>query len=480
MRPISRRRAVQLGALGAAGMVIGGVGLSQTGLPVRAQATSGGGGQALREPPVLRSRDGVLRIELEISPQEVELAGRRATVLTYNGTVPGPTWWVQPGDLLQVRLINRMDSPTNLHTHGMHVSPLGNGDNPFLHIEPGESFDYEFPLADDHPTGTFWYHPHRHGLVADQLFAGLYGAIVVADEVPADEERLLIVSDISLQDDGTVSPTSRPERMMGREGDLVMVNGQLRPELTARPGQRERWRVVNACTSRFLRLALPGQVLHLLAMDSGHLASPRPVERVLLAPGNRADLLVTAEPGTSELRTVGYDRGQMMGMMGRETLSGPATLATYQVAGTAVADAAPLPPREPPTDLRERQPARDRDVEFTMGMGMGMRGAQFGFDGQAFDPDRTDQRVEAGTVEQWTIRNPSPLDHPFHLHVWPVQVVSDNGEPAAEPVWRDVVNVPAGSQVTVRIRFDIPGRTVYHCHILDHEDLGMMAVVATA
>lgn len=478
MGPISRRRALQLGALGVAGVATGAAGLAVTGLPFPLTDQERAG-EALRQPAEVRSRDGLLRVELELTRGEVTLAGRAAVALAYNGTVPGPTLRLRPGDLLQVRLVNRLDAATNLHTHGLHVSPQDNGDNPFLRIAPGQSFDYEFALPGDHRPGTYWYHPHLHGLVADQLQAGLYGAIVIEDDLPATRERLLIVSDISLRGDGTVRPASRPEVMMGREGDLVMVNGQLRPQLTARPGERERWRVVNACTSRFLRLALPGQQLHLLAVDSGHLARPAAVEEVLLAPGNRADLLVTAEPGSSELATLGYDRGQMMGMMGGDQLSGPATLATFRVEGSPVADAGPLPQRQPPADLRRREPDRHRDIEFTMAMGPGMAmgRAAFGFDGQAFDHERTDQQVPAGTLEQWTIHNPTRMDHPFHLHVWPVQVIEDNGEAVAEPVWRDVVNVPARGQVTVRVAFDITGRSVYHCHILDHEDLGMMAAV---
>ncbi len=485
MRPISRRRALQLGALGAAGVVVGGVGLSVTGLPAswppgtRQVGTDG----PLSEPPVLRSDNGVLRTVLEITEQEVELAGRRAVVQAYNGSVPGPTWRVHPGDRIEVRLVNRIDAPTNLHTHGLHVSPEGNSDNPFLSIEPGESFDYEFELPADHPPGTYWYHPHRHGLVADQIFAGLYGAIIVDDDVSVTRERLLIVSDISLRGDDTVRPPSRPEVMMGREGDLLMVNGQAQPEISMRPGERERWRIINACTSRYLRLALGGQQVHLLGVDIAHLARPAPVERVLLSPGNRADVLVTAQTGTSELRTLGYDRGGMMGMMGGGALSGPATLATVRVEGARVADGGPLPEREALPDLRDRAPVRRRDVEFTMGMGpgMGMRGTVFGFDGREFDHDRVDQRVEVDTVEEWTIHNPTPMDHPFHLHVWPVQVVEEDGRALAEPAWRDVVNVPARGRVTVRVAFDtFGGRTVYHCHILDHEDLGMMAVIDAA
>jgi FtsP/CotA-like multicopper oxidase with cupredoxin domain len=101
----------------------------------------------------------------------------------------------------------------------------------------------------------------------------------------------------------------------------------------------------------------------------------------------------------------------------------------------------------------------------------------FGFDGRDFDPGRVDQRIRLGTVEEWTIGNDTPMDHPFHLHVWPMQVMDGDGvSTSALPDWRDVVMVPARGRVRVRIRFsDFPGRTVYHCHILDHEDLGIMA-----
>ena len=113
-----------------------------------------------------------------------------------------------------------------------------------------------------------------------------------------------------------------------------------------------------------------------------------------------------------------------------------------------------------------------------MGMGMG-RGVGLTIDGREFDAARVDTTVRLGTVEEWTIINDSPMDHPFHLHVWPMQVLARDGRPVdGSPQWLDVVNVAARTSVTVRVRLnDFPGRTVYHCHILDHEDLGMMGVV---
>jgi FtsP/CotA-like multicopper oxidase with cupredoxin domain len=428
----------------------------------------------------------MLRVELQAAERELEVAGRRARVLSYADELPSPTWRVRPGDRLQVRLINDLAAPTNLHFHGLHVSPAGNGDNPFVSVLPGEVFEYDVQLPADHPPGFFWYHPHLHGSVADQVFGGLYGAIVVEDDMSSGDERVIVVSDISLQQDGSVRRVSAVERMMGREGDVLLVNGLVQPRIEVRAGGTERWLVLNACTSRYLDLALPGHDLQVVGMDSGRYQDPLHVNDVLLAPGNRADLLVTATSGTSRLQSLGYDRGSpMMGMMGGRSadLSGPALLAVVEPAGPAAQGNAPSVPLAVQPDLREHEPATRRQITFTMdmGIGMGMGRMSVGFDGQRFDHARTDQTVQAGAVEEWTIHNPTPMDHPFHLHVWSMQVVDDNGSTPAYPTWQDVVNVPADGYVTVRVRFDdFTGRTVYHCHILDHEDSGMMGVVGVA
>ena len=480
---INRRQSFQMGAIGAAGIIIGGVGLSQTGPPwTTMSARVSGTGTQLVQPALVRSKNGVLRIELVVSRTEIDMAGTTAQMLTYNGSVPGPTWLVRPGDRLEVRLANNLDAPTNLHTHGLSVSPEGNGDNPFLSIGPGESFDYRFDLPDDHPTGVFWYHPHHHGSVADQVFSGLYGTILVEgdDQIPVCRDRVLVISDTTLERGGDVAIVSRSQVMMGREGELLLVNGQSKPQLLARPGERERWRVVNACTSRYLRLAVPDQAALLLGVDAGHENAPRRFDDVLLAPGNRADLLVTMSLGTSEFVTLGYDRGSAMtGMMGDAELSGPASLATVVVEGDDIpVDDSDIPERTSDRDLRERGPVNRREITMTMG-GMGS-GMAFGFDDRRFDGERIDQSVTMGTVEEWTIRNPTTMDHPFHLHVWPMQIIEEGGTSLPDPTWRDVLNVPAGGSVKVLVDFARhPGRSVYHCHILDHEDAGMLAVVAS-
>ncbi len=489
MQPLTRRNALLLGGLGVAGTAAGAAGLAWTLASRGAPAT----GAALTLPAELRSTGGTLALELEAGRGPMQLAGRRATALGYNGASPGPTLRLRAGDVLRIRLLNRLAAPTNLHVHGLHVSPQGAGDNVFVTVDPGGSFDYEYRLPADHPPGAYWYHPHLHGLVAGQIFGGLFGAMVVEDTEPvaAATERVLLVSDTDLDAAGNVRGVPPAQRMAGREGGLVLVNGQINPLLSARPGQRERWRVVNACVARYLRLRLDGQGMQLLGMDSGRFRAPAPVDEVLLGPGNRADLLVSTVAGESVLRAAHYDRGSMPGMMGRAPAGqGPTespqglSLATLHVMGEPVAGPAALPPGPAPADLRQVSVAARRQFLLAAGMRGDRMGAAgggmmaFTINGREFDAARVDTTVPAGTVEEWTVVNTSPMDHPFHLHVWPMQLISVNGAALAAPVWQDVVNVPANGRVRVRIAFkNFTGRSAYHCHILDHEDLGMMGVV---
>ena len=486
MRPITRRNALILGGVGAVGIGIGGTGLwlaRDTSSPIPSQTDVG---LELTEPPELRSSNGALSVALEAAAGPVTIAGSTVTALSYNGGLPGPTLRIHAGDTLSVNLRNDLTDPSNLHTHGLHVSPKDNSDNAFVTIPAGSSFGYRYELPANHPPGVYWYHPHHHGSVTDQVFGGLYGAIIVEDPVPIPtaRERVLVISDITVSSAGTIPAATRMERMSGREGELVLVNGQLRPALSSRPGERERWRVVNACVSRYLRLRLDGQQLTLLGIDSGRFASPRSVDEIVLAPGNRADLLVTAIAGTSELESLPYNRGTSGGMMGGMRGGGSAKtatipLATVTVTGDAVADAAAVPQQALPRDLRGVTVTAKRELVFSMGMG-GMGGGMMSptINGRTFDPNRVDETVEFGSVEEWLLTNTSTLDHPVHLHVWPMQIVERGGQALPDVLWQDVVNVPAQSTTRVRIAFDdFRGRTVYHCHILDHEDAGMMGVV---
>lgn len=497
MEPVTRRTVLVLAAAGAAAAITG------AGAVVWSRVDGGGppapdavppsepgalSAGVLREPEVLTSSRGRLELTLTAAPTDVVIAGTRIRALTYNGSLPGPTLRVRPGDRISLAFSNKLDAPTNLHTHGLLVSPEGNGDNSFLTVEPGATFEYEFQLGRDHPPGVFWYHPHHHGNVAEQIFSGLYGAIIVEDESPRgrqaieDRERVLVISDIGFDASGDLRAASAMDRMFGREGDIVMVNGQAGATLDLRPGERERWRVVNACTSRHLRLRLDGQRMQLLGIDGGRYSEPPVVDEILLVPGNRADVLVTAVAGESVLRTLPFDRGGL-GMMGGpvSAVSG-ADLLAFRVSGPAAPAPGGLPPRPTPRDLRRETMTGRRTLALAMGM-MGMMGGgtSFTIDGREFDAARVDAETAPGALEEWTLVNTSTMDHPFHLHTWPMQLVEVGGMPIAGVDWRDVVPVPAGSSTVVRIPFErSTGRSVYHCHILDHEDSGMMGVIRTS
>ena len=482
--PISRRRALALITLGTASVAAGATGWAAgLGAPgTRSRLRPGPAGQLLTQPTVLASRNGVLRVRLTAAAG-AWLAGRHTRALGFNGTSPGPTLRVRPGDLLQVQLVNQLDQPTNLHTHGLHVSPDDHGDNPFVTIDPGASFDYSYRIPANHPAGTFWYHPHHHGHVADQLFGGLAGALLVDDgpDLPVTHDRVLLVMDTTLAAAGRVATASAMDRMIGREGELVLVNGQHQPRIATMAGAAERWRVINGCTSRVLALRLDGHELTQVALDGNFLPAPADRDRIVLAPGNRADLIVRpTSSGQFALVTDPYDRGGAgmmggMGMGGRSTTDRPITLATLVVTGPA-APPPSLPAALPAPPTPQGPPSTHRELTFAMGMSPGEM--RFTIDGRTFDPTRDDHSVRLGAIEDWTITNTSPMDHPFHLHVWPIHVLSASTPGAPGANLQDVVLIPALGRVRLRIPFtDYAGRSVFHCHILDHEDAGMMATV---
>jgi FtsP/CotA-like multicopper oxidase with cupredoxin domain len=442
----------------------------------------------------VRSQDGVLDLSLTAQTGNVSLAGRHAALYSYNGSVPGPQLEIRPGDHVRIRFANRLPEPTNLHFHGLHVSPGGNADNVFLEIPPGESLIYEFSLPQDHRGGTYWYHPHVHHLVARQLWAGLAGLLIVRgklDDIPeirnADEEFLLL-KDFGLDGKGNLlTPDPTPQIMQGREGDLVLVNGQFNPTFRIAKDGLLRLRFLNASVARYYRLQLEDHPMYLIGTDGGPVDEPFEMRELLLAPGERAEVLVRGErsPNRYRLMNLPYRRFNM-GMMGGRGMRSdrpmgsdePIVLATleYQEGGRSFPIPTRLVPVEPLPETGEV-----RRFVFSHSMSR-MGGDAFTINGLPFDPERIDTIVKVGTVEEWEIVNGGGMmmdfDHPFHLHTNAFQVVSENDKRPRFRAWRDIVNVPMGGSVRVRVPFqDFAGRTVYHCHILDHEDLGMMGVI---
>lgn len=489
--PLTRRRFLRLTGLAGVAGVLSACSRSPSASTADSN-TVGAGGGTFSQPDRVMSSNGRLEITLRAEANQVPWGSSQRYAYTYNGTSPGPTLQVRPGDQLVVHLHNGLDVDTNLHTHGLHVSPMGDGDNVFVPVPPGGSRTYRYDIPSDHRSGLFWYHPHAHGHVAKQVAAGLAGSIIVVDgidEIPAllgSTERIWVLSDPVIGEDDGVLAVSAMDQMFGRQGDTITVNGIAQPEIVAEAGTVERWRFVNASPSRYYRLSLDSHQLHVIATDGGRLPAPVAVDELLLSPGERSEVLVIpAARGTHRLRTLRYDRGGMGmgGMMGGDSVVDPEALVALV---TVNGDRPPASLPESVVDPRSvslPSPSGSRVIELGMGMGGGMMGGRggmmsFTIDGQTFDPDRTDIAAGLGTVEEWEIRNTSPMDHPFHLHVWPFLLLD---APPSHRGWKDTVNIPAGSSVRIVVPFfEIPGRSVYHCHILDHEDLGMMGVIDVA
>lgn len=432
------------------------------------------------QPAELRSNNGTLKVNLVAKPTSLKIGGTSVAANGYNGSVPGPTWRVKPGDTITVNFENRLGESTNIHTHGFHVSPGSNSDNVFVEVKDGGSFQYQYRLPANHPTGLFWYHPHHHGMAAEQVFSGLYGAIIVEepDPIKVDEERVLVLSDISFDSGGNLLGPTLMGKMMGREGSQLLLNGQVQPTFTARNNSVERWRIVNAATSRYFKLHWTGAQVQLMAVDSGRLDAPESVHELTLAPGNRVDLLVTLAGSKAQLLydTVAHADAGMMG--GKTYQNYP--LATFKPGAKSGLGKAKAIARTKNRNLKTAK--TDAKRTFTLAMpsmtGMMGSGGRFTINGATFNPNLVNTTVNFGAIEEWTIRNTSTMNHPFHMHVWPMQVLSVNGVETAGTRWQDVVNVPAKGEVVVRVAFeDFKGMAVYHCHILDHEDQGMMGII---
>jgi suppressor of ftsI len=433
------------------------------------------------QPEFRHSRNGVLQTTLRAAAVPTLINGESHVSSVYEGSFPGPTLVFCPGDLVAVTLENGLDPAnfeghhhagyTNLHTHGLHVSPRSPQDDVFVEVAPGASRQYRYEVPRNHRPGAYWYHPHLHGQASPQTRAGMAGAIVVEgglDRVPAYRrfgQRLLVIQKAPL---GTVDDPTAPEDAPPR----FLVNGHLRPEIPIRPGEIQRWSVLNATTGFGVRLALQGRPLHLLARDGNYLERRRARNSMSIAPGSRREVLVVGGPeGRAEL--VARPHPQFPGDdPPRETL------ATVAAGGSSARDR--LPPRRITRlrDLREEKVDGRHDIVFTE-EGEGTDDVQFFVNGRQFEPNRIDEVMHLGDVEQWRISNASDEWHTFHIHIQDFQVTKIDGRPVNGIYDADNVWLPPDGTITMRTKpARYTGKFVFHCHILGHEDRGAMATVA--
>lgn len=449
-------------------------------------------GQPLRVLPRLANSSatpGVFEAALAAAPTSVELAtGTRTTFWAYNGVVPGPVIEATEGDRVRIAFTNLLPGQdSTIHWHGMPVPP-GQDGNPMDPVAPGATRLYDFTLPVD-CAASYWYHPHPHLVTHEQVYRGLAGIFIVKPRVDPLPQGLvdtpLVISDLRLDAAYQIAPDVAMDYVFGREGDVLLVNGGRRPVLATAPGSTHRIRLYNATNARYLRLAFDNIRMTLVGTDGGLLAAPVPgMAEILLSPGERAEVVVVFS-ADSTLRALPYDRGSMMMGVGGMVRASDAIL-SIRIQGTSVA------PLSLPAALRAVSPlpAPAAVKSFVLGPAMmpgampGMTIGAFTINGRSFDPNRIDATARVGDVERWEVVNPTGMDHPFHVHGIQFQVIErvrgGVTEPAPYLAWKDTVNVARGETVRFNVRQDQAGLRMYHCHILEHEDEGMMGVLAVA
>lgn len=482
---------------------------------------------------------------------------------------PGPTFRLKAGDRIKLKLYNRLppvehtnecepafypttlptpnpdtfpncfheNNATNLHFHGMHVAQGEHADDVFLTLYPnnqsnpphsqGETmasgeYDFDFVVPTDHPQGTFWYHPHKHGATDIQIANGMAGAIIVEDTLDADPvfkdakpvEYIFILQSIE-------ETLSFPNGQLGP--GTFMVNGDQSPLVTMQAGEIQRWRLINATGQAATSYQIsfegqPGTVpeMYLIAVDGNFISSDRwisrkPTQTLFLAPGNRADFLVQAQhEGTFSLGI----RPALPNRQRRTNAATPTPIPTATIKTTPLltvqVQGIQKPPMQMPAQLpplpNNLRPIPDSEIvkkrTLTFGLQSGQQGGApqgqapvYTIDGKLFDACVVNHCVVLNTAEEWTIVNKTPVAHPFHIHLNPFVIRAFNDPTPNDPdnptttgdspigQWQDTIIVPARAQgqdgsVTIRHRFpDITGKFVLHCHILGHEDRGMMQIV---
>lgn len=427
------------------------------------------------------------------------LPGRMTPTLGINGDFLGPTVRCRAGQHVMMKVTNRLGFASTLHWHGLHVPAKADG-GPHQVIAPNAVWSPSFQVRQK--AGLFWYHSHMMHRTGAQVNAGLAGLILVEDEESAAlglpheygvDDIPLVIQDRRFHADGRFEYlTSMPDMMMGFKGDVILVNGTSSPELTLRR-QRTRLRLLNGSNSRIYNIARSdGRTVLQIGTDGSLLERAVQRRSIRLGPGERADILIDVLPDTLlallSLPDEAGGRGPgMMGMMGSAGNDEQFTILMLR-SGKLEQSEMRLPDRlidVPSWDAAKAQ--RTRKFVLGMGMmgGMGMRGGMgsrggMTINGRSMDMERIDERVPLGATEIWSISNATPLSHPFHIHDIQFRILDRDGVPAPphERGLKDTVMVDPAETVRVITRFedfaDPHHPYMYHCHILEHEDAGMM------
>ena len=442
----------------------------------------------LAVPPLAESRveDGVRVFELEAREGVADLGAAAPTpTLGLNGDHLGPTLRAARGERVRVDVTNALDETTTLHWHGMHLPPAMDG-GPHQMVEPGETWSPTWTV--DQPAATLWYHPHLHGQTASQVYRGLAGMFLLDDPAAAHgpagdlpheygvDDVPLILQDKSFRPDGRLEDSPSFLSPVGTLGDTVLVNGTPGPYLDVTT-QRVRLRLLNGSDSRVYDVGLAdGSSVQLVGTDGGLLPAPRTVESVRLSPGDRAEVVVTMTPGQrAVLRSFPPDLG--VNPLFERFSGGDDTFDLLELRAADELAPSPAVPDALGTDpadvLDEGDAVRTRTFRLS----------GRSINGRTMDMARVDEVVTTGETEVWEVTGLDDTPHSFHVHDVQFRVLDVAGRPPGPDLagWQDTVYVEPGHVTRLLVRFDAAEGTtdpttpyMFHCHLLTHEDQGMM------
>ena len=387
----------------------------------------------------------------------------------FNNQIPGPVIRAKKGDTLSIKVKNDLTEPTVIHWHGIRLpaSMDGTGDAQ-RPIQPGEEFEYKFVVPD---AGTFWYHSHQNETV--QMERGMYGAIIVEDDsdLRVDADKVIMIDDMKLNRDNSFKEgnffSRWAERHDGRQGDILLINGKENSVIDIHAGQTERWRFINSSSARYFVLHLDGRSFRIIGTDGGLVEKPVVVTEVLITPGERVDILAGpfSEGDSFSIESLPYNRSTFLKAK-RERF------ATVRV-GRAEPSIAFIP-----DFLRKIEPLAGKDAainrKINLAVGPSLRhGIDFLINNMVHGNDKP---VYVGELQVWEVFNTSLMDHPFHLHGYFFQVLEDKGKAPEFSAWKDTINLRPRTKVKIAWMPDNrPGMWMYHCHIIEHHEAGMMA-----
>ena len=400
--------------------------------------------------------------------------GAQAPTIGLNGSYLGPTLHLTRGQKVRVEVTNSLDEMTTLHWHGMHVPAKMDG-GPHSMIQPGQTWSPHWQV--DQPAATLWYHSHPHGETAQQVYRGLAGMILIDDPAAPDvglpdtygvDDIPLVVQDKSFTSDGqlVIDPADGPST--GFLGNTIVTNGKLGSYLPVTT-EAVRLRLLNASNARFYNFGFAdGREFAIVASDGGLLPAPVVQDRVRLAPGERAEIVVRMQPG----ETVNLNSTPpTLGTTNDALYSG----GTFNVLELRAAPTLTPSPELAPT-LTTLPAADTSQVAETRTFAVQGRA----INGRPMDMHRIDFAVPIDQTEIWEVSNRDPQPHNFHVHNVQFRILSENGQPppAERAGLKDTVYVPPWTTTRILVKFtdytNINWPYMFHCHLLLHEDIGVM------